>query len=348
MKFFLGTIAALTILIGVPLASAQPAGHEAPTFKQAVQAWLDDDDQTALPALAKLAREDNRAAQVLLGRIATRPMGPWLVAMGRKERNGLLRAPGGLSGTSWLKVAAEVGDPLAQLFIDAEDPRADEDTIQALAEAGEAMSAAKLSLYFWDRKGVFPSDLMLELWKKGVLPSEFAIHFARRALRNDALSQLEILRLQVEAPFPTNRIIDAGLANGASDGAAWHKAISDWYEAAEARKDKQEYRARSYYAEPNEMRRLTARHVCDRRCGKETDNAIYCMAIVTNLGPSPVSMMRIGTPLEVLIPQADFALTPRAEFEMQDLLRNDYRMKAFMNAKENRLPSCIPSALGFN
>jgi hypothetical protein len=87
------------ILFLTPLATtAQPAGHDDPRFQAAVQAWLDDKDQTALPALAALATEGNTVAQILLGRIANRPMSRWLANMNRKDRNALLRAPGGLSG----------------------------------------------------------------------------------------------------------------------------------------------------------------------------------------------------------------------------------------------------------
>ena len=105
MKYLMIAVFALGYLFNSGTALAQPVGHDDPAFQRAVKAWLDDDDQTALPALATLAAEDNRAAQVLLGRIAIRPMGPWLAGLERKERNALLRAPGGLSGTSWLKVA---------------------------------------------------------------------------------------------------------------------------------------------------------------------------------------------------------------------------------------------------
>ena len=348
MQIILKTLFALILFGAAHSAAAQPAGQEAPAFKQAVEAWLDNDDQTALPALAKLAREDNRAAQILLGRIATRPMGPWLAGLERKERMTLLRAPGGLSGTSWLKVAAEAGEPLAQLFLDAVDPRAGKDTVRALAEAGETMSAARLSQHFWSRKGTYPHDLMLSLWRKGALPSEFAIHFSGQALKDGALSDSEILRLQNEAPFPTNRIIEAGLATGASTAEAWRQVIADWYEAVGARKDKQEFSARGYHAEPVEMRILATKHICDRSCGRDTNYAIFCTAIATRIGPRPASMMRLATPLETLISQSDFAHTPRAELELQNMLQNDASMRAYMNAKRGRLPSCITSALGFD
>lgn len=114
-------------------------------LSEAVGLWLDGDDRRALPALSKLAKGGDVSAQILLGRIATRPMSPWLSAMSRKARNQLLRAPGGLSGTSWLKVAEEGGSELAGLFRQALDPRAGPEVIRALAKAGETAAADEVA-----------------------------------------------------------------------------------------------------------------------------------------------------------------------------------------------------------
>ena len=75
-----------------------------PRFQTALTAWLDEDDQTSLPELAALAAEDNSAAQVLLGLVDRAPplQGPWLANLPRSERIALIRAPGGLSGRSWM------------------------------------------------------------------------------------------------------------------------------------------------------------------------------------------------------------------------------------------------------
>ena len=151
MRFFL-----ILLFAFIPLSvTAQPAGHEDPRLQSAIQAWLADDDQTALPALAKLAAEGNTAAQILLGRIANRPMGPWLAGMNRKDRNKLMRAPGGLSGKSWLKVAAEGGDELAAALLEMNAPPAGETNIIALTEAGETSAALDLAGVTYGRTGSF-------------------------------------------------------------------------------------------------------------------------------------------------------------------------------------------------
>jgi len=109
MRNLLALLALLLLTLGTdPARAAELRGQDDPRFRSALALWLADDDETALPELAALAAEGNRAAQVLLARIDATPwfQGPWLVGLPRKERNTLLRAPGGLSGRSWMQVAA--------------------------------------------------------------------------------------------------------------------------------------------------------------------------------------------------------------------------------------------------
>lgn len=85
-------------------------------FAAALKAWLNDDDPVALPMLSRLANEGHIPAQIFLGRIANRVASEYVEGLSRKDRNSLLRAPGGLSGKSWVAVAANAGSPLAQSF----------------------------------------------------------------------------------------------------------------------------------------------------------------------------------------------------------------------------------------
>lgn len=94
---------------------AAPASAQ--TFDGTLDTWLAGDDKTALTAFADLARGGDADAQLFLGQIASQAH-YWpaeVAALPRKERNALLRAPGGLSGKSWTAIAAET-DPRAQAF----------------------------------------------------------------------------------------------------------------------------------------------------------------------------------------------------------------------------------------
>ncbi|GAB4263445.1 MAG: hypothetical protein Kow0013_09830 [Pararhodobacter sp.] len=92
-------------LLAAPAATAQPvAGHDDPAFREALTDWLADEEGRALHALAELAQDGNAAARLLLGLIDKTPalQGAYLEHLDRGTRIALMRAPGGLSGVSWL------------------------------------------------------------------------------------------------------------------------------------------------------------------------------------------------------------------------------------------------------
>ncbi len=171
-------------LMLVPMAGAGRAGtiagQDDARFAEALELWLADDEQTALPALAALAGEGNRAAQVLLSIIDGTAVyqGPWLVRLPRADRIRLMRAPGGMSGRSWMQVAA--GDtPLAALWVAWQDPASTLEPALALSAMGE-QGAAELALdalatrQFRDFSAAdgdprFPADSRHLIWQEWIL-----------------------------------------------------------------------------------------------------------------------------------------------------------------------------------
>lgn len=135
-------LAALTLLLAAhaPMATDLP-GQKAPGLRAVVDRWLAD-DETALPDFAALAAEGNRAAQVLLALVDTRPElhGPWLAGLDRASRIALLRQPGGLSGRSWMEAAAE-DTPLARLWLARWQADTPPEVVLAFAALGEARAA---------------------------------------------------------------------------------------------------------------------------------------------------------------------------------------------------------------
>ncbi|MEM1047780.1 MAG: hypothetical protein AAGL24_16605 [Pseudomonadota bacterium] len=120
-------------------------GADDPRFESALSTWLDGQDMNALRTLAALAREDNRAAQILLAQIQNKI---WLhdhvtSGLDRKQRIELLREPKGLSGRSWLVSAAE-DTPLAAYLFDARKPYETPEIGNALLAAGELDAALPL------------------------------------------------------------------------------------------------------------------------------------------------------------------------------------------------------------
>ncbi len=138
---------ALTCCLLIPqtaLAQTIP-GQTSPQFTQALTDWLADKDEASLPVFATLARDGNAAARLMLGVIDkdASMQGPWLILQDRADRIALLRAPGGLSGRSWLRQVREIR--FAAILMDVLDSRTDLDQILDLVDLGEER-AARFSL----------------------------------------------------------------------------------------------------------------------------------------------------------------------------------------------------------
>lgn len=115
-------------------------------FATALKAWLDDDDPVALPMLSRLANEGHIPAQIFLGRIANRVASEYVEGLSREDRNRLLRASGGLSGTSWLSVASDGGSTLARAFLASQFPPYTIDDVRSLLDHAETAEATDFLL----------------------------------------------------------------------------------------------------------------------------------------------------------------------------------------------------------
>lgn len=134
--------ASLVLALGLTTANAQIAGQNDPQFKAALTQWLDGKDLAALTALSELAKADNRAAQVFLGRVDSMRRTHIHVTgdMDRKVRNSLMRAGSGAFGKSWLQIA-KADTPLAGAFQNANKPRKELAAIVQLLKSREYLAA---------------------------------------------------------------------------------------------------------------------------------------------------------------------------------------------------------------
>jgi hypothetical protein len=131
----------------------------------------------ALPLLAQLARAGNTAAQMLLAVIDKSPalQGPWLSALPREARVGMMRAPGGMSGVSWMRLAA-ASDPRAAAWVAFWDVNAPVSVVTDFARMGETRAAreALATLTARDRGGFaaiaddphYPFAYRLPVWRE--------------------------------------------------------------------------------------------------------------------------------------------------------------------------------------
>lgn len=165
-------IVVLTVL-GTPAGASAVPGSADPAFAGALRDWLADDEAAALPALATLAQAENRAAQLLLALIDKTPslQGPFLALSPRNDRIALLRAPGGLSGQSWLRHATDL--PLAAAWSALWAVSAGTGLIERFATLGEARAAREALVVLAAREtpalqaldpGQVDPDLLYLLW----------------------------------------------------------------------------------------------------------------------------------------------------------------------------------------
>ena len=172
-----GAIFTLTLAVAAGPSRADIAGRDDDGFRVAVAQWLDGDEAAALTALSQKAQAGNTAARILLALIDKTPalQGPWLTHLGRADRLALLRAPGGMSGRSWMHAASE-DSPLAELWLQLWDVRASMELPVAFAAAGEPRAAreALVALAVRERRGFagladwegYPSSLRHLVWRE--------------------------------------------------------------------------------------------------------------------------------------------------------------------------------------
>ena len=124
------------ILMSGILAVATAVPASAQTFEGALDRWLAGDDIAPLQEMATLAAEGDARARLLLGTIEHMGElhGEALDALTREERIALLRAPGGLSGVSWLD---GLEGELPALMRDIDDVRTAPETVATLDRMGE-------------------------------------------------------------------------------------------------------------------------------------------------------------------------------------------------------------------
>ncbi len=113
--------------------------HDEPKIDKAFEAWLADDDEMAVPIFADLAAHGNEDAMLFLGQIDNRLglLSPYLKLMPLKERRKLMRAPGGLSGKSWLTKVEKKKDIADALYAIQGGQVLDQGHLQALLENKE-------------------------------------------------------------------------------------------------------------------------------------------------------------------------------------------------------------------
>lgn len=310
MRAFLW-LAAGALAFGVataPAASDVP-GQNDTVFTTALDRWLEDDEAAALPELAALARGGNTAAQMMLALIDKSPplQGPWLARLPRAERVALMRAEGGMSGTSWMHAAAQ-REPAAGFWLQLWDVQAPASLALDFARAGEARAAREALLAVAAREG------------RG---------FAALAEDPDYPAALRLLIWQEWGPGPEAAAERAALHPGdpqrvPADGAPDPAARTDWLRTAP------------------EAAAVAA--FCTVRCPETADSCM--IAAEEGLGSYRV-LLAFGSPSERLIAAEVFHASPRGQAALlrRVLLNADARGRRSQIARAEARDACFAGQL---
>jgi hypothetical protein len=295
-----------------PVSAQAISGMDAPDYVSARAAWLADDEQTALPALSHLARGGNVAAQMLIALIDKSPalQGPWLSSQSRQARAELMRAPGGLSGTSWMRVAAQ-SEPLAETWVSLWSVDAPVEIVLEFATAGEIRAAreAAIAIAAREQDGFsrigddpdYPGGIRVPVWQ------EWRLDPARAERTVEEIASLhpgDPQRHQIGEP------------------------VSD--------EDRAEWLHTAQIAAP-------LRTLCDSVCPDEPS----CVSAAYSALPSYAALLTFGSPSETLVPAALFDDSPRANAALlrQILLSNDARRRRILLQQMRVETACLATAL---
>lgn len=314
-------LAALLLALFLPAAPAPGAetvpGAAEPPFVAAVEAWLADDEAAALPVLSDLAEDGNTAAQMLLALIDKTPslQGAWLTNRPREERAALMRAPGGLSGRSWMHAAAET-TPLAGLWTALWQVDTPVSVALDFAAAGETRAAREtlLALAARGREGFaeaaddphYPPAMRYLVWREWAAAPAGDEAALRRAREIAALSPAHPQRAMIgHPPDPAS-------------AAQWLRENRDVFPAIAA--------------------------FCDANCGAAAGN---CAQAAYEAFASYPMLATFGSPSATLIDPLRFAESPRGQGALlrRLLLTVDARGRRSLIERAEETSACFAEAL---
>lgn len=290
-------------------AVAQIQGASEPAFAQAFGTWIAADEAQALPAMARLAGQGNGAAQLFLGMIDSTAVlqGDWLMQQDRQSRIALLRPPGGISGGSWLRVAAKT-DAVAATWLRLWDSAATPQVVIDFAKLTEPRAARVAALALAARQ------------VKG---------FAEVAGQPDFPQVLQVFAIQEWRNIAPQKARDALAALPEGDPQsvfftmpAGRPALVDWL---------------GNHADGDSLVAF-----CSANCASEPSDA--CLAATFEaIGGYHHGLMRLGSPFEALI--ASHAFNRSAEGLAVTLRRMQQRQSALGKPAIPAGSACIAEAL---
>ncbi|WP_319545577.1 hypothetical protein [Ruegeria conchae] len=276
-----------------------PVARADSSLGEAVELWLQGDDEQALPMLAELAAEGDVEARLLLGRIEASDLGPspYRQSLGPKQSRKLFRQKDWSAfGQSWLMVEARAGNELAQTLLQAKHPNPDLDLIAKLNALGEHQATdypTRIVALYGNasmRETLQANDQVMQ-----ALKPYLAYLSQTPEPRGDGLAALRHIQ-----PDPVDASSDQALGMAGllalglgygdiSPDNPWRQSVENWLMSSEA-------------THP-------IAQLCNQQCA---DDAPACAFAFLALTGGYFEVIRIDSPLETVIPQNEFLDSPRA------------------------------------
>lgn len=309
--------ASLVLVFGLTTANAQIAGQNDPQFKAALAQWLDGQDLAALTALSELAKADNRAAQVFLGRVseATHTHSHVTGPMERKARIALMRQVGGLSGKSWLKAASQ-DVPLAVAFLQSKIIKEKPAAIKVLLDLGE-VTAALMPLASLVQSGKLAEANALLTHPK--LPKH--VMYLQALADRDAAYIAKHGPILGSAAWPRALNMRPKNSEAANSLFLWEGFRWDSIEVGHTRRLIPDVFPESLLDSPYYAPLKT---LCSEHCGNDVPSCMRALNVHMSFYGTPL-WITLASPAETLVSASDYSASARLKDDLIRLMRSTRR-----------------------
>ncbi len=338
------------VLFGIVFASLSRADDD---ISIAIDAWLDDNDQVAIPLLSKLANAGDEEAMILLGQIARRPgeFSPFMHSLSKKERSSLIKASKGLFGESWLK-RVDAKKELAGALLSIDDVPNRFAGALLLLELGERGQAIR-SFRRFEVSGVIPEHYLNSI-EAVDFPKELdAFKWYVATITGDPNRVLkEALADMADSPLSTYRYFgyishlltnkgqyekDLKLARTLLNGDSYPRSGETWSEM-NSFSDK----AYEIYKTAPELKPIV--NVCAKMCTSEVN---ACMRTGYNLLGGYAGIMDIQSPSETIISSEKYFESKRFSVDMLRRM-NAEQIPFWINNRPSVVNKCIARKVYFS
>jgi hypothetical protein len=313
MRFALLATLALSL---APLPPARAETPSSPDREAAIEAWLANDEATALRALADLARAGDVPAALLLATLEMRgPETPYRAGLTAEEWRDLFRAPGSAFGKPWVDAVPKDAAPDLTRAFKALRARDWPEALTAALAAGDTALAARAARGFadhspklfmeFDRATPLPHELRPMLWlAAATMAGQVAGDRDMKRLLDELATEPESLgALAAASALPETPDADlqtVALGNLLRTGRA--APPPDFATLTEAA---------ALIAAAPEGRTLAA--LCSESCPEDRDG---CIVAGNTAVRGYLTLFTLDTPLATVIPSDRYHDSPRARSEL--------------------------------